>query len=420
MFGSLRNRSYRSYFLGQAVSLPGTWMQAVAQSWLVVQLTGSGTALGLVVATQTLPLLVVTPYAGVVVDRADKRKLLAGTQTSLAVLALVLGVLTVTHEVRLWMVFVIAALLGIATSLDNPGRQAFIVEMVGTDDLPNAVALNSVLVSGARAVGPALAGVLIVLVGVGPCFLINAATFVAIIVSLVTMNVSALHPAPPAERAAGQLVEGFRHVRRTPGVWIPLLMMAIIGTFAYEFQVVLPLIARRTFSGNADTYGFLTSALGVGAVVGGLTLAAVRTRGLPGVVASAALFGVALLGAAAAPSLWLETSWLVAVGAFSVAFLAGDNTAVQLAADPSMRGRVMALWTVAFLGSTPIGGPIDGYVAQHAGPPWAFALGGASALLAACLGAVAMMRARGAGMPARAWPESAAQHPSEWDDTSSG
>lgn len=394
VFGSLRNRNYRNYFTGQAVSLVGTWMQSVAQSWLVVQLTGSGTMLGLVVATQTLPLLLLTPYAGVVVDRVDKRRLLLLTQTSLALLALVLGVLTVTGVVRLWMVFVLAALLGMVTSVDNPGRQAFVVEMVGKDDLANAVALNSLLVNVARAVGPAVAGVVIVLLGVGPCFLVNAVTFVAIIVALASMRASALHPAPPAPRIRGQLMEGLRHARHTPEVRIPLLMMALIGTFAYEFQVVLPLLARRTFQGDADTYGFLTSALGAGAVVGGLVVAAVRMKGLPVVVGAAAGFGAALFAAAAAPSLYVAMGALAAVGAFSVGFMSTGNTTVQLAADPSMRGRVMALWTVAFLGSTPIGGPIDGYVAEHLGAPSALALGGAAAVIAAGLGAAAMTRSR--------------------------
>lgn len=392
VFASLANRNYRRYFAGQAVSLPGTWMQSIAQSWLVVQLTGSGTMLGLLVAMQTLPVLLLTPYAGVLVDRADKRKLLLGTQSAQALLALGLGTLTVTHVVRLWMVFTLAAGLGLVTSLDNPGRQAFVVEMVGTADLLNAVSLNSLLVNAARAVGPAVAGVLILLVGVGACFLINAATFVAIIAALASMNRSQLHPAPPAPHTAGQLRDGFRHVRRMPALRIPLLMMALIGTFAYEFQVVLPLLAQRTFSGNADTYGYLTATLGAGAVLGGLVVVSVRTGGLSAVVATGGLFGAALLAAAVAPGLRLEIAALAAAGGASVAFMAYGNTTLQLAADPSMRGRVMALWTVAFLGTTPIGGPVVGYVAQHAGPRWALTLGGVAALLAAALGGFARLR----------------------------
>ena len=288
----------------------------------------------------------------------------------LALLALTLGLLDLTHVIRLWMVMVVAACFGLTNAVDNPARQAFVPEMVGADSVGNAVTLNSVMVNAARAVGPALAGILIVTAGVAGCFLVNAASFVAILVALATMNTSLLEPAQAVASRPGQLLEGLRYVRRTPRLLTPLLMMALIGALAYEFQVVLPLLAKRTFHGNADAYGYLTSAFGLGAVAGGIVVASRRSRGLRSVTAAAGAFGVTMLASAAAPTFTLELLALACTGAASVAFLAGGNTTLQLTAAEQMRGRVMALWAVAFIGTTPIGGPIVGYVAQHAGPRW--------------------------------------------------
>ena len=384
-FASLANRNYRRFFIGQSLSLTGTWMQTVAQSWLVLELTGSGTVLGGVVAIQTLPVLLLAPYGGLVVDRTNKRRLLQATQSTLALLALTLGLLTLLHVVRLWMVLLLAAGLGLTNSLDNPARQAFVPEMVGADAVGNAVSLNSVMNNAARAVGPAVAGVLIVTVGLASCFLINAASFIAVLVALTAMNPARLHPTEQAPHAAGQLLEGLRYVRRTPRLLTPLLMMALIGALSYEFQVVLPLLARRTFHGNADAYGYLTAAFGAGAVLGGIAVASRRPRGLRAVVISAGAFGIAMLLAAAAPTLALELGALALVGAASVTFMSRGNTTLQLTAVPQMRGRVMALWAVAFIGTTPIGGPIVGYVAQQAGPRWGLALGGLAALTATAI-----------------------------------
>jgi MFS family permease len=241
------------------------------------------------------------------------------------------------------------------------------------------------MVNAARAIGPAVAGVLIVTAGVSGCFLINAASFIAILVALATMNTSKLHPVRAAAHRPGQLVEGLRYVRRTPRLLTPLLMMALIGALAYEFQVVLPLLAKRTFDGNADTYGYLTSAFGLGAVAGGIVVASRRSRGLHSVAIAAFAFGITMLAAASAPTLPLELVALACTGAASVSFMARGNTTLQLVAADQMRGRVMALWAVAFIGTTPIGGPIVGYVAQHAGPRWALALGGLAALTACAL-----------------------------------
>ena len=389
-FASLANPNYRRYTAGQAVSLVGTWMQTVAQSWLVLQLSGSGTALGLVVALQTLPILLLGPYGGVVADRMDKRRLMMGLQTMMGVLALVLGLLTITHTVRLWEVYVLAVLLGLNNCFENPARQSFVLEMVGPKHLRNAVSLNSVLVNVARAVGPAVAGVIIAAGGIGFCFMLNAASFVAVVFSLATLDVSKLNPSVPTGREKGQLRAGLSYVRRTPKLVIPLLMMGLVGCLAYEFQVVLPIVAKQTFHGNAETYGFMTGAMGIGAVIGGLWVAARGRTGIRALVNSAAVFGVVILLAAVAPNVATELLALALVGAASVGFLSKGNSTLQLEASPEMRGRVMALWAVAFLGSTPIGGPIAGAVSESFGGRSGLVLGGVSCLVAAIGGALVL------------------------------
>jgi MFS family permease len=391
-FSSLRNRNFRLYFAGQGASLCGTWMQRIAQSWLVLELTHSGTALGLATATQFVPMLALGAYGGLVADRVAKRRLLVATQAAQAALALALGILTITGAVRLWMVFALAAALGITNVFDTPGRQSFVLEMVGPRELRNAVTLNSVLVNAARAIGPAAAGVLIATAGTGVCFLVNAASFVGVIASLVAMDASRFHPAAPVARARGQVRAGLRYVARTPALRTPLLVMAAIGTLAYEFQIVLPLVARHTFHGGAGAYGAMTAAMGAGAVAGGLVVARRSEAPPTALVRSAIGFGVVILAAAAAPSMGFELAALVAVGAGSVAFLALANTTLQLASAPQMRGRVMALWAIAFMGTTPIGGPIVGWLGQHAGPRPALAIGGLTAILAGAAGAASLRR----------------------------
>jgi MFS family permease len=373
----------------------GTWMEKVAQSWLVLTLTNSGTALGWVIALQTIPVLFGAPYAGVIADRVDKRTLLLFTQAVMGVLSLILGLLVVTHSVTLWMVFVLAFALGCANALDNPTRQSFVLEMVGPEHLRNAVTLNSVLVNGARAVGPAVAGTLIATLGIGVCFLINAGTFVAVIYALTTLDVQALRRSPPALRAKGQLREGFAYVRRTPGLLVPLAMMGLIGMLAYEFQVVLPIVARSSYHGGAEAYGFLTAAMGVGAVIGGLVVASRGSTGTKPLVGAASLFGAVILLAAAAPNLWTGCLAMLLVGAGSISFLAVANATLQLGASPSMRGRVMALWSVAFLGSTPIGGPVAGFVSEHFGGRAGLVLGGIACLVAALVGWLSLRRIAG-------------------------
>jgi MFS family permease len=334
------------------------------------------------------------PYGGVVADRVDKRRLTIALQCLMGVQALALGLLTVTHVVRLWEIGVLAVVLGLNNTFENPARQSFILEMVGPAHLRNAVTLNSVMVNVARAVGPAAAGLIINAGGLGICFLINSGSFVAVVASLVAMDVSKLAPSPPAKRERGQLVEGLRYVRGEVGLFVPLVMMAVVGCLTYEFQVTLPVVAARAFHGGARTYGFMTAAMGAGAIVGGLYAAARGRTGLATMVWSSTIFGGLLAIAAIAPDLWLELVALAAVGAASVTFISKGNSTLQLTAKPQMRGRVMALWAVAFLGSTPIGGPVAGAVAQHIGARWGLGLGAVACGVAALLGALALRRVR--------------------------
>jgi MFS family permease len=398
MFSSLRVPNYRLYFAGQAISLSGTWMQSVAQGWLVLDLTGSGTAIGLVLALQTLPVLLLGPLGGVLADRVDKRRLLLATQALAGVLAAVLGLLVLFGAVRLWMVCVLAAGLGFVNLVDNPTRQAFVGEMVGSQDLTNAVGLNSVLVNLARALGPAAAGILIVTVGMAPCFLINAASFLASITALAMMRTDQLRRSTPQPRRTGQLRAGFRYVRATPPILIPLLMMAVVGTLAYEFQVSLPLLARYTFGGDAGTYGTMTALMGAGAVVGGLLTAAARRRSPTALASMALLFGAVQGAAALAPSRALALAVMVPLGASSIAFLALGNATLQLASAPEMRGRVMALWSVAFMGSTPLGGPFIGWIGGLS-PRWGLGVGGLATALAALAAYRPLARAGRADTP---------------------
>lgn len=386
-FSSLRVRNYRLYFIGQTISVSGIWMQRVAQSWLVLDLTGSGTAVGMVTALQFLPILLLAPLGGVLADRFDKRRLLYVTQAAAAFLAAILGVLVVVSAVEMWMVFLLAGLLGVVGSFDNPARQTFVVEMVGREALSNAVSLNSVLVNVARVLGPVAAGAIILAAGTGPCFLVNAATHFGLIGALLLMRPGELQPSPRQPRRSRQLREGLRYVRSTPGVLTPLLLMAVAGTFAYEYQIVLPLFARFAFEGNAATYSTMTAMMGAGAVAGGLVAAWRPTQPSVALARTAALFGLVQLLVALAPSLTVALIGLAALGATSITFLALGNSTLQLNSTPEMRGRVMGLWAVAFLGSTPIGGPIVGWIGEHIGARHALGLGGAATLLAALLSA---------------------------------
>ncbi len=388
-FPALAIPNYRRYLRGQSVSLMGTWMQMTAQAWLVLTLSNSASALGVIIALQTLPVLVLGPYGGVIADRVNKLRLMITLQTAMGVQALVLGVLTVTGEVRLWQVGVLAALLGLNNAFENPARQSFMLEMVGRDSLRTAVSLNSTMVNLARVVGPAIGGVLIATTGVGVCFLINAASFLVVIWTLVRLDRSAITPSPPLVRGKGQLREGLRYVARTPELGIPLLMMALAGVFAFEFQVTLPVLAKQALDQGSEGFGLMTAAMGVGAVGGGLLVAARGKTGLRPLTISAAFFGLVMLLAALAPTLPLALGALVLVGWGSVTFMATGNTTLQLAAAPDMRGRVMSLWFVAFQGSTPIGGPLLGWAMGWAGARVGLGVGGVACLVVALIGLLA-------------------------------
>lgn len=380
MASSLRQHNYRLYFSGQLVSVAGTWMQTVAQSFLVLGLTHSGTQLGLVTAVRFLPMFLFGPLGGLIADRMPKLRVMYITQSLQGLLAAAFSVLVGTHSIELWMVYVLALMLGCVNVFDNPTRQAFISEMVSPADLRNAVTLNSVSINLARILGAALGGFIAAALGLALCFACNALSFVAVLISLAAMRKSELFPARRVERRKRQVREGLSYVRSTPELIVPLVMIAVIGTLAWEFPVTLPLMARNIFHGGPGAYGVMGSVMGIGAVVGGLVAAArprPRTRAL---CVAAIGWGIAILAAAAAPNLPLELAALVFVGYGSITFNSFAKTTLQLAAAPSMRGRVMALWAVAWLGSTPIGGPIVGWVGQHAGARWGLVIGGGAAL----------------------------------------
>ena len=389
-FAALAIPNYRRYYAGQSISLIGTWMQMTAQSWLVLTLTHSGTALGVIVALQTLPVLLLGPYGGVVADRVDKRRMMIGLQSMMGVQALILGVLTVTGEVEVWQIGILAAMLGLNNAFENPARQSFMMELVGAEHLRNAVSLNSVLVNVARAIGPAIAGILIATVGDGVCFLVNAFSFIPVVLTLTSMDRTQLATVEPTPRARGQLREGLRYVRSTPTLAVPLVMMAIAGCLTYEFQVSLPVMADRGLNVGATGFGFMTAAMGVGAVIGGLLVAARGKTGLRPLVLSALGFGTALVLATLAPNLPLELLALALAGAGSIAFMSMGNSTLQLNSAPEMRGRVMSLWFVAFQGSTPIGGPVVGVTMAALGPRAGLGLGATVALFVALGGAFAL------------------------------
>jgi len=409
MVSSLHQRNYRLFFFGQLVSVAGTWMQSVAQSFLVLDLTHSGTQLGLTSAARFLPMFLFGPIGGVFADRMDRKRVLYVTQTLSGLLAGVFAVTVGTHSIRLWIVYLLALSLGFVNVLDNPARQSFISELVSPGDLPNAVTLNSVAMNMARVFGAALGGVLAAAIGLALCFTFNALSFGAVLVSLAAMRTSELFLATRVTRQKGQVRQGLRYVRSTPELLIPLVMIAVIGTLAWEFQVTLPLMASQVFHGGAASYGVMASIMGAGAVVGGL-ISAARARPGPRSLCLAAIgWDIAILAAAAAPSMPLELVALVFVGYGSITFNSLAKTALQLAARPEMRGRVMALWALAWLGSTPIGGPIVGWVGQVTGPRWALVVGGLATLVCGILALPALTRIdRRAAARARAAAETAA------------
>ena len=385
-FSSLKIRNYRLYFIGQSISLSGTWMQTIGQAWLVLKITNSGTALGLVTALQFLPVLIFGAMGGVIADRTSKKKLLYITQSSSAVLALILAVLVATNTIQLWMIYILASLLGLVNAIDNPTRRTFVLDMVGNKELGNAVTLFSTVFNLSRIIGPAIAGALIATAGLAPCFFVNSASFAAVIICLLMMRNEELHSVEPVKRAKGQLREGLRYVNNTPLLRNFLIMMAIVGTLTYEFQVNLPLVAKYTFNSNANGFALLNSAMGLGAVLGGLFSASRKKMKAESLIFTTFAFGVSIILAAMSPSLNIALLAMVVVGVFSIRFGATGETILQLESAPNMRSRVMSLWSVAFLGSTPIGGPIVGWIGEFASPRWGLTVSGLAAVVAGFYG----------------------------------
>ncbi len=392
-FNSLEVPNYRRYFAGQLISLSGTWMQTVAALWLILTLTDSGVAVGLTTALQFLPMLLIGAWGGLLADRIPKRRLLIVTQALMAIPAVGLFAVTAAGVVAPWMVYLAVFAMGAVNAVDNPTRQSFVYEMVGPGRVVNAVSLNSVIVQMARIVGPALAGILIALFGVVLCFALNALTFVAMIVALWGMDPRRLHTEPVAPRAPGAIRAALRYVARTPELAVPLALMALVGTLGFNFQVVLPLLARFSFDGGATTYAAMVSAMAVGSIAGALVTGHHGRTG-PRLIAGGALaFGVLGLLSASMPTLALELPMLALLGAAAVTFAATINSTLQLAVSPEMRGRVMALYSVVFLGSTPIGGPLTGWLAETYDPRAALLLAGITGLSAAWAARVSFARA---------------------------
>jgi len=407
-FDSLAVPNYRRYFAGQLISLSGTWMQTVAAIWLILTLTDSGVAVGLTTALQFLPMLLLGAWGGVLADRIPRRRLLIATQALMAIPAIGLFAVTAAGVVAPWMVFLAVFAMGSVNAIDNPARQSFVFEMVGPDRVVNAVSLNSVIVQMARIVGPALAGLLIAGFGVVPCFALNALTFVAMIVALWGMDPRGLHVEPAAPREPRAIRAGLRYVRATPELAVPLALMALVGTLGFNFQVVLPLLAKFSFDGNATTYAAMVSAMAVGSIGGALVTGAHGRTG-PRLIAGGALaFGVLALLSAAMPALALELVMLTLLGAAAVTFAATINSTLQLAVEPQMRGRVMALYSVVFLGSTPIGGPLTGWLSQTYDPRFALLLAAISGLSAAWAAHVCFARISARSKSASAQREPAA------------
>jgi MFS family permease len=386
MFAALAVPNFRRYVSGQALSLIGTWVETVAQALLVLRLTHSGTWLGVATAARFAPILLLSPYAGLVVDRLRKVRVLLVTQIGLGCVSLLLGVAVLSGEVRLWQVFVLAVVFGTFSAVDNPARQAFVSEIVGRSLVRNAVTLNSTTVNVARVIGPTIAAGVIASVGIGWCFLINAVSFLFVIASLLSLDGTRLHPSAPTGRGRAQIREGLRYAAGVPEIVRPLIMMALVGTFTLEFEVSLPLLAHDTFHGGAAAYSWLLGAFGIGAVFGGLYTAGTARTGVRQFARTAAGYALAMGLLAAMPNLWTAIVACALVGVATITFLATGNSTVQLAADSQHRGRVMALWSTALVGSTAIGAPIVGSVSQLTDPRYGIALGALACLAAVVTG----------------------------------
>jgi MFS family permease len=395
---ALRKRNYRLFFGGQLVSLVGTWMQAIAQSWLVYRLTKSELLLGLVGFSSQFPVFLFGPLGGVVADRVHRRRVLIFTQTSAMLLAFVLSALTLWGEVRVYQVFMLAALLGVVNAFDIPARQTFVVDMVGKEDLVNAIALNSSMVNGARIVGPALAGIVVAAVGEGWCFFANGVSYVGVIAGLIAMT-----NLPPARTKSGrsarsELAEGFRFVATTPPIRALLLMLGLVSLMGMPYVVLMPVFADRILHGDARTLGLLTGSSGLGALIGALSLAG--RKGIQGlgrwVAIAGAGFGASLCAFAVSRSIWLSVATLLPVGFAMMVQMAGTNTLIQTMSPDAMRGRIMAAYTMMFMGMGPFGALLAGALAQRIGAPWTVAVGGIACMVGAAIFALRLPTLRAA------------------------
>ncbi|MEU8468177.1 MFS transporter [Streptomyces sp. NPDC029006] len=396
MFSSLRIRNYRLFFVGQVVSNTGTWMQRIAQDWLVLSLTGSSAAVGITTALQFLPMLLFGLYGGVLVDRLPKRPTLLGTQSAMAVTGLALAALTLSGHVQVWHVYVAAFAVGLATVLDNPARQSFVSEMVGPDQLQNAVSLNSANFQSARLVGPAVAGLMITGVGTGWAFLANGLSFAAPLTGLLLMRARELHVVQRAPRGKGQLREGLDYVAKRPELIWPIVLVGFIGTFGFNFPVWLSAYADDVFHAGAGAYSLFNTLMAVGSLVGALLAARRGTARLRVLIGAALAFGALETVASVAPRYWLFALLMVPIGVCGLTVNVTANTAVQMATDPAMRGRVMALFMMVFMGGTPLGAPVVGWITDTYGARIGFAAGGVVSAVAA--GAVGLVLSRIGGL----------------------
>src|SRR5581483_9376482 len=394
MWSSLRVRNYRLFAGGQVISLAGTWMQRIAQDWLILELSDSSpVALGVATGLQFAPTLLLSLWGGVLADRYDKRRMLVAVQSGMGLCALVLGVLDVSGAVRLWQVYLLCVVLGTFTALEVPVRQAFVSEMVGPDQLANAVGLNSMTFNTARIVGPSIAGVLITAIGTGWVFLLNAASFVAVLAALMSMDPTKLLRSDPVARRRGQLREGLRYVRSRPVLSGLLALVFVVSMFGINFPVTLPLLSRNVFHAGPEAYGLLTTVFAAGSLAGAVVGA--RRVGRPRlrmVVGSALVFGLCETAAGLMPTLVATGVLLVPTGLAALVFTTAANSSVQLSVEPSMRGRVMGLYFLLFLGSTPLGAPVLGLLGEHYGGRAPTVVGGACSVLAVLVVVVWMRR----------------------------
>ncbi len=389
-FSSFRTRNFRLFFTGQTISQIGNWLTLVAQSLLVLKLTdNNGLAVGILTACQFLPVLLFGAWAGLVADRSDKRRLLVIVQSFAMLQSFALAALAFSGSPPVWSICAVAFAGGMATAFDNPARRAFVVEMVPESDVQNAVSLNSALMTSARIFGPALGGLLIVTVGYGWCFAVDGVSYIAVIVSLLMMRTSELRRSIPTPKAKGQVRAGLRYAHGNPELWIPLVMMAIVGTLTFNFSVTYPLFVKKTLGGSDTTFTILYSVVSIGSLAGALLTARRRSVEVRDVVVGSALFGVAMLLFSLAPGLIAAFPLAILVGFTSIIFMTTSTAIVQLRSDPAMRGRVLALQAIVFLGSTPIGGPVLGWVCDQFGARAGFIVGGVAALGAAAWGTFA-------------------------------